>query len=199
MRHLAGPVVEFEGVDLRDRQIGDLACAVGGAIDLRVVHEDRHAVLGPAHIGLEDLHSGCQGPVVGLPGVLPEVGRLPFAATETVCHALWDVATFGIVDAGLDSGVGGGRSDGSHTGHGQCSTKQRYAHVPQDTPARRSVTCWHRPNHPVVGYQRQPRPRTPGLRMPAGSTADLAPDSACAKTSGRCCVYHGTWSRPTAW
>ena len=41
--------------------------------------------------------------------------------------------------------------------------------------------------------------RTPGLRMPAGSTADFAARSAAANGSGRWRSYHGRWSRPTAW
>ena len=40
--------------------------------------------------------------------------------------------------------------------------------------------------------------RTPGLRMPAGSTAFLAAPSAAAKRSGRWRSYHCRWSRPTA-
>ena len=41
--------------------------------------------------------------------------------------------------------------------------------------------------------------RTPGLRMPAGSSAVFAAASAAANGSGRCRSYHGRWSRPTAW
>ena len=41
--------------------------------------------------------------------------------------------------------------------------------------------------------------RTPGFRMPAGSTADFAARSAAAKGSGRWRSYQGLWSRPTAW
>ena len=41
--------------------------------------------------------------------------------------------------------------------------------------------------------------RTPGLRMPAGSTAALAARRAAAKGSGRWRSYQGRWSRPTAW
>ena len=40
---------------------------------------------------------------------------------------------------------------------------------------------------------------TPGLRMPAGSSADLAARKAAANGSGRCRSYQGRWSRPTAW
>ena len=40
---------------------------------------------------------------------------------------------------------------------------------------------------------------TPGLSMPAGSTAALAARSAAANGSGRWRSYHGRWSRPTAW
>ncbi len=40
---------------------------------------------------------------------------------------------------------------------------------------------------------------TPGLRIPAGSTAALAACSASANGSGRWRSYQGRWSRPTAW
>ena len=40
---------------------------------------------------------------------------------------------------------------------------------------------------------------TPGLRIPAGSTAAFAPRNAAANGPGRCASYHGRWSRPTAW
>ena len=47
-----------------------------------------------------------------------------------------------------------------------------------------------------VGHQSK---STPGLRRPAGSSADLAARSAAANGSGRWRSYHGRWSRPTAW
>ena len=40
---------------------------------------------------------------------------------------------------------------------------------------------------------------TPGLRIPAGSSAALAARSASANGSGRWRSYQGRWSRPTAW
>jgi len=53
-----------------------------------------------------------------------------------------------------------------------------------------------------IGLYRSPdgsgSTRTPGFRMPAGSTAAFAARSASANGSGRWRSYHGRWSRPTA-
>src|SRR3954453_13493746 len=40
---------------------------------------------------------------------------------------------------------------------------------------------------------------TPGLRIPAGSTARFAAANALANGAGRCAAYQGWWSRPAAW
>ena len=47
--------------------------------------------------------------------------------------------------------------------------------------------------------RRQGSRRTPGLRMPAGSSSALAARRAAAKGAGRWRSYQGRWSRPTAW
>lgn len=73
---------------------------------------------------------------------------------------------------------------------------ERAAGEPHGRP-RVKLPAW--PSCCGLGSADQRPSNTPGLRIPAGSSADFAARRAAANGSGRCRSYQARWSRPTAW
>src|SRR5215216_5449920 len=98
----------------------------------------------------------------------------------------------GLVESGVDQHDAVARGDGErvHVWNGGPRQGQPQAPEPGQEPVRPGELTRPR-GHGSIS--------TPGLRMPAGSTAALAARRAAANGSGRWRSYHGRWSRPTAW
>ena len=58
-------VLEAQSLDLAQGHVGDAALAVGGAVDLGVVHQDEGAVARAAHVDLDQVdaqrHAALEG------------------------------------------------------------------------------------------------------------------------------------------
>ena len=93
---------------------------------------------------------------------------------------------------------------GVHEHHAVHGRDGERVHVRDARPGQRQPKPPEAGQHAVRAGQLTPpsghgSTRTPGLRMPAGSTAAFAARSASANGAGRWRSYQGRWSRPTAW